>query len=233
MEIQFLASSEEYLEAFDAPIPAADVIPEWYKRQGGYVNNEKRISELGMYSSTIKHCMPALDAMTAGYVLTCPCDIHVTSNTFEEGVATAWPVDRKIIESHSPQQVSEFSIDAEVWNPAVLKLINEWTIVTPPGYSTLFTAPFWREERRFMAFTGIVDTDKYPQPVNFPFLVRNGFVGTIENGTPFVQLIPFKRDEWESVAAINTQANASKWLRVTRDTIHRYKKNFRVIKKWS
>lgn len=233
MKIKFLASDEDYAEAFDPPIPSSQLVPEWYRQQEPYVNNDKSISEKGMYSSTVKHCMPAIDAITAGYVFCFPCDIHVTSNTLDGGITTSWPVDRKMVESHSAGQVSKYPIDTSVWNPAVLKLINEWTIQTPPGYSTLFTAPFWRGEYRFMPFTGVVDTDKYPQAVNFPFLIRNGFTGLIENGTPFVQLIPFKRDDWESEVGVNTNENRRRWLRATRDTIHRYKRNFRVIKNWS
>jgi hypothetical protein len=232
MKIKFLASNDDYAAAFDPPVPASTMIPDWYKKQEPYVDNDRGISNLGLYGSTVKHCMPVLDAMAAGYIVRVPCDIHVTGNNATDGITTAWPVDRKIIDSHSAGQVSQYSIDTSVWNPAVLKMINEWTIVTPPGYSTLFTAPLWSEEKRFMAFSGVVDTDKYPQPVNFPFLVRNGFVGTIENGTPFMQLIPFKRDEWESEVGVNTEKNRLTWLRATRNTIHRYKHNFRSIKKW-
>lgn len=233
MKIQFLANDADYAAAFDAPQPASSFLPDWYKRQGGFVNNDRSITPAGLHASTIKHCMPAFDAMTAGYIWCTPCDIHVTQNDQINGVSTAWPVDRKIIESHSPEQVSEYEIDKTVWNPAVLKLISEWTIVTPPGYSTLFVAPLWQEENRFVAFPGVVDTDLYPRPVNFPFLVRNGFVGTIPNNTPFIQMIPFKRETWESRAGVNTQENWRRWVRASRDTIFRYKKNFRVPKKWS
>lgn len=233
MLIRFLASDESYANSFDAPVPAATMLPDWYKRQGSFIDNDRSISDRGLYSSTIKHCMPALDAMTAGYILKSPCDIHVTANSDADGVKTAWPVDRKVIESHSPGQVSEYSIDTNIWSPAVLKLINEWTISTPPGYSTLFVPVMWTEERRFLPFCGIVDTDKYPQAVNFPFLVRRGFVGTIESGAPFVQLIPFKRDEWRYEVGVNTEENRYAWLRATRTTLHRYKKNFRTIKSWS
>lgn len=231
MRIEFLGVDADYAAAFDPPQPARDLLPEWYKRQGNYVG-EKAITEMGMYSSTIKHCMPALDAMTAGYVLTLPTDIHVTKND-QSGVSTGWPYDAKMIESHSPQQVSELTIDAHTWNPSVLKLVNRWVIKTPPGYSTLFTQPMWRDDHRFQVFQGIVDTDTYPQPINFPFLVRQGYTGTLENGLPFVQLIPFKRDEWTATTGVNTPENNRAWLRATRQSIHRYKDHFRTIKRFS
>ncbi len=48
---------------------------------------------------------------------------------------------------------------------------------------------------------GIVDTDTFESEVNFPF-VCNGdkyprLKTTIEQGTPYVQVIPFKRESWK------------------------------------
>lgn len=44
---------------------------------------------------------------------------------------------------------------------------------------------------------GIVDTDKYASPVNFPFILNDiKFTGLIPAGTPIAQVIPFKRDSW-------------------------------------
>jgi len=45
---------------------------------------------------------------------------------------------------------------------------------------------------------GIVDTDKYNSPVNFPFILNDiKFTGLIPAGTPIAQVIPFKRDSWK------------------------------------
>ena len=45
---------------------------------------------------------------------------------------------------------------------------------------------------------GIVDTDKYVSPVNFPFILNDiKFTGLIPAGTPIAQVIPFKRDSWK------------------------------------
>ena len=45
---------------------------------------------------------------------------------------------------------------------------------------------------------GIVDTDTYNAPVNFPFVLNNiKFEGLIPAGSPMAQVIPFKRDSWE------------------------------------
>jgi hypothetical protein len=231
VEIEFCAVDKEYLGAFDPPVPAKDILPEWYKEQQPYVG-EKKPNERGMFNSTIKHCMPVLDAMASGYILCLPTDIHVTP-TPDGSVNTSWPVlNRTIIEGHSIDQVSSFEID-DTWSACPLKLINGWVIKTPPGYSTLFTMPMWRGENRFHVFSGVVDTDTYPNAVNFPFLIRNNFEGTIENNTPFVQIIPFKREEWSHKIGLQTQEDKHSWIRATRQSSFRYKNNYRENKKWN
>lgn len=76
------------------------------------------------------------------------------------------------------------------------KFNNPWAIKTPKGYSTLFVQPFHRESI-FTILPGIVDTDIYTAPVNFPFVINDpDFEGYIKEGTPIAQVIPVKRDEW-------------------------------------
>jgi len=60
----------------------------------------------------------------------------------------------------------------------------------------LFVQPFHRESV-FTILPGIVDTDKYSPPINFPFVLNDiNFTGLIPAGTPIAQVIPFKRDSW-------------------------------------
>jgi hypothetical protein len=230
--IEFLAETEA-CEIFDPPSPAKDFLADWYKRMPNYSTPEREVGQYGHFNSTIKHCMPVLDAMTAGYMLTMPQDLHVTLNQNGE-VKTAWPVDGvTLIESHNLEQISEYKIDTERWSPVALKLINRWVVKTPPGYSTLFMSPLWRDDYRMHALPGIVDTDRYPQPINFPFFIQKNFVGTIEVGTPVVQLIPFKRDDWKSSTGLSTKEMKTEWRRATRQSIFRYKQLFRSQKSYS
>ena len=49
----------------------------------------------------------------------------------------------------------------------------------------------------FTILEGLVDTDKYTSPVNFPFTLNNlDFEGLIPAGTPVAQVIPIKREGW-------------------------------------
>jgi len=61
----------------------------------------------------------------------------------------------------------------------------------------LFIHPVNRTELPFHSLTGLVDTDKHPIIINFPFFIKAGFVGTIPAGTPLIQAIPIKRDGWQ------------------------------------
>lgn len=73
------------------------------------------------------------------------------------------------------------------------KFMNKWLIKTPPGYSCLFIKPMNRIEERFDIIPGIVDTDKYINTINFPFILRKRdkqFL--IKKGEPMVQVIPLK-----------------------------------------
>ena len=43
-----------------------------------------------------------------------------------------------------------------------------------------------------------MDTDKSSLELIFPVWVRDNFSGIVEKGTPIAQIIPFKRDNWDS-----------------------------------
>ena len=90
-EIEFLGETEEYSKLFDPPVPAREMLPEWYKQMQNYLTEERVASKEGVFNSTVKQCMPVFDAITAGYIYTMPQDLHVTFNQDGE-VRTSWPV---------------------------------------------------------------------------------------------------------------------------------------------
>lgn len=232
-KINFIPVSTETQDVFDRPIPASQAIPEWYKQQSGYTDGHKLTTPDGKYNHTIKHCMPAFDAMTAGYIIPLPQDIEVESD--ENGIMTMrWPSDMfQQFSSHSTQQVNNLPIDEEVWDPTPWKFHNPWIIQTPPGYSCLFVQPMWHDHLPFRCFSGVVDTDVYNmQPVNFPCLFRRGFRGAIPMGTPMIQVIPFKREEWKSKTLDPSTLDSKKWKRSERRFGHRYKKDYRQKKRY-
>ena len=125
------------------------------------------------HKKTVKGCMPFLDAISAGYILRLSGQLQVEGS----------PLLEKNMDFH------------------IHKILNPWYIKTPPGYSCLFVPPLNNNDDRFDIISGIVDTDTFPARINFPFVV-NGYKypkldTVLKRGTPYAQVIPFKRQGWK------------------------------------
>lgn len=183
---------QEETDFLEKPQPALNLIPDWYKEIDSYMGKIKKPDGQGRTMATIKKCMPVFDCIGAGYLILLPTDLWVSID--ENG--------KQFFEWPSIRLVSFHPIDQAPNHPAVKpfdypKFLNPWGIKTPRGYSTLFVQPFHRESV-FTIMPGIVDTDKYSAPVNFPFVINDPkFEGLISKGTPIAQVIPFKRDSWK------------------------------------
>lgn len=187
MKIIFTNTSGADLEL---PKLASQLVPEWYKQTDSYINKEKKPSGTGSTSATIKRCMPVFDAITAGYIIESPADVYVS---IKDGAQWFEWSDFGLIDFHPIEQAPNHPNKKPFSYP---KWINFWSITTPKGYSTLFVQPFHRESV-FTILPGIVDTDQYTPPVNFPFVINDPFFeGLIPKGTAIAQVIPFKRDSW-------------------------------------
>lgn len=174
----------------EKPKPASRFIPEWYKNTESYIGGEKKPNGNGATSATIKRCMPVFDAITSGYIIESPADVYVSIKNEQQWFE--WS-DYGLIQFHPIEQAPQHPIRKPFSYP---KWRNPWSIATPKGYSTLFVQPFHRESL-FTILPGIVDTDQYTAPVNFPFVINDpAFEGLIPKGTPIAQVIPFKRDSW-------------------------------------
>jgi hypothetical protein len=95
------------------------------------------------------------------------------------------------------------------------KFTNPWSIKTPPGWSCLFLPPVHSSNSFFTILEGFVDTDRYTAPVNFPFVLKSvDFEGLIPAGTPMVQVIPIKRENWKM--SLGDQSNIDESDSVTK-----------------
>lgn len=189
MKIKFtdiMGISKEYFVS-----PAIKNIPQWYIDNPLYTSGKKEVQN-GHNSHTIRKCMPVFDAMTAGYIIFTYVDIFISQ---QNGVPIFhWPKFNPI-EFHNKNQLTHYPIDGEYPPP---KFMNPWSISTPKGYSCLFISPMHNPNNFFSILPGIVDTDKYNLPVNFPFILKDyNMEGVIPAGTPMAQVIPFKRDSFE------------------------------------
>lgn len=176
------------------PTPAIKSLPDWYKEIPSYSPSKwPPFKRGGNTGATVKKCIPVLDAMSSGYIISTHCDIWVSR---ENNVPIFyWKTDLQVIEH---QGLGQAKNHPDAGHTDVPKFINPWSIRTPKGYSCLFIPPTHRETP-FKALPGIVDTDSYTVPINFPFVFSDPwFEGLIPQGTPVVQVIPFKRDAWAS-----------------------------------
>lgn len=173
------------------PIPAKHKLPDWLKHLK--LDNTAERNDFGKPTPTIRRCMPFMDAMSAGWIIPTPaaCHIYVDPETME--TKWSWDGEWKMIEAHNAGQIG--GEKSPIGRRVPLKFINPWRIQVPKGWSVLITAPLNRPEAPFEAITGIVDCDRYPNEVNFPFYVKGTGDLYIEQGTPMVQVIPFKRGE--------------------------------------
>lgn len=180
---------------FHNPSPASKNIPDWYKNISSYTHPEGKVpSENGISGGTIKKCMPVFDAMTAGYLLFTPVDLHVKQKN--GAPFFIWP-GFGAIEFHDAVQT--LTHPAKKANPNALspKWINPWAIRTPIGYSVLIIPPMHRDNV-FNIMPGVIDTDEYVRAINLPFVLKDEtFEGLIPAGTPMAQVIPFKREKWQ------------------------------------
>jgi|688.fasta_scaffold76849_11 hypothetical protein len=177
---------------FFPPKPAVKEVPEWYKNTQEYVYNQgKKIIDPKEAAHTIKKCMPVFDAITAGYILYTQVDVQVSR--VDDLPYYTWS-DQQAVNFHPLEQAPLHPARNEAPYP---KWQNPYAIKTPPGYSVLFTQPMHRESI-FTILDGVVDTDTYKAPVNFPFVLNDvKWEGLIPAGTPMAQAIPFKREPWE------------------------------------
>jgi hypothetical protein len=67
---------------------------------------------------------------------------------------------------------------------------------------------------------GVVDTDRYQAPVNFPFVtIADDGTHVLEKGSPLVQVIPFQRSELKAAVRAETPGEAAERERQHRSTL--------------
>lgn len=240
-KISFIPINKYVTTMIAPPEPAGKHLPDWYKEQPALSGDKLSLNSSGVHNGTIKKCMPVLDDITAGYYILCASDILV--NKDENGdLNFTWSLDINegafpepfppLISTHGFMQISHLPIP-DGFSRYPFKFNNYYRIKTPKGYSCLFRHPSWVFNTPFYTLSGLVDTDKHPTPINFPFLIKDNWEGVIEAGTPLVQIIPFRRTEWESeIVGEDNYAGLVEFQATTKKIMNRYKDNWRSLKKW-
>ena len=216
------------------PTPSAQHLPKWYKDLSPYTNDEKKLHfpfDSATHNTTIKRCIPFLDAMTSGYTIVLDDDVFIEQT--DNGPSMRWKSEVSIITMHTDPQFKGIPVPKGYHN-MVAKWQNDYVLKTSPGYSMLFTHPINRFDLPFMTITGLVDTDLYDNTIQFPFFLQEGFEGIIESGTPVAQMTPVKRDPWQSnLEKYNKDESYQRWRKFQRTFVSSYKTNFWNKKSYS
>lgn len=229
MKIQFI--NDKNLTDLQ-PVLAKDNLPDWYKKTQPYIENNKVdgfINGTFVTTATIKKCMPVFDSMSAGYLINAWADIKI----YKENDTVCYEIDSQILASHSTKQAgNHFAVDKN--DDLVAKFVNTWGIKTPEGYSCLFAPPAHRPNV-ISIMPAIVDTDSYNLAIHFPFVLSDrNFEGVIPKGTPLVQVIPFKRDNWEMECTVfNEEEKINTFNKLHEEPFNGYKNNFWEQKKYN
>jgi hypothetical protein len=192
-KIKFIAGTDHVFSVREKPTPATQFIPSWWKEMPPYSTGKFDLQP--QPTVTAKKCFPLLDGISAGYMVTMWADLLVTQ---ENGIPLVrWSTTEPVAEAWDWRQSSSYEVP-EGFSKTVFKYLHGWIIETPPGYSCLITHPIGHPNLPFKTLTGIIDTDALTTYANSPFVIKEGFEGIIEKGTPMFQIIPFKRDSWSS-----------------------------------
>lgn len=197
--IEFRCSDHDW-NIIPKPFPSRKFLPGWYKSLVPKYDEEQSGGRL--FTSTIKRCPPFLDSMTVGWIIPLVADVQIKSNDDTSGLDWYCAFSKPVIECHDPRQINSEK-HPEYPKPPI-KFLNYWSIKVPDGWSVLFTPPFNRPDERFTCITGLVDCDKYEEFINFPaFWNKPNYNGILQAGTPLVQAIPIRRDNFEMKSDIH------------------------------
>ena len=233
-------AAKDYLEHKPfLPEPIKLNIPDWYKKIKHNIDLK-----------TIKGCMPFLDTLTTGYILKTPIDFRIQFNCQDDNnrfnsITTL--IDHPYSyfanlnskpDSHPIHQVGkECPHTNKNKDLPFLKILNPWKIETPPGYSCLFVPPLNNTDDKFSIIPGIVDTDTFPLKVNFPIIINGDKYPVLDTiikmGTPYVQVIPFKRESWKmKIESSSRDEDNSKQFGYQFKIINVYKEKWWNKKSW-
>ena len=173
-------------------LPTIRVAPEWYKKAKKFGGSKPRFQP--DLNTTVKECMPFLDALSAGYVIVLTHDVIVNLNN--RGLPEfSWQMSNiPLVDVRSPMASGHMPIPQ-----GFCEMYTAWrtfaSIKIPDGYSALITHPLNRNDLPFQTASGIVDGYDMAGG-SLPFFLKQGFEGLIPQGTPLAQIIPFKRESW-------------------------------------
>jgi hypothetical protein len=202
VKVQFKRAAKwKYIEPI---VPASEALPDWYKNSKLTWGHGKPYED-AEGGKSFKGCPAILDTLTQGYIVPLWADIYVEpSGEFMNGVSVpkftwnpAYPGESLM--TGFPVGMTKGMPSVEKSNLPIFKVNSPWFLKTPKGYSTLQLPLLNNEDSRFEVVPGIICSDEYPMYINIPFVwtAPPDYEGVLLKGTPFTQIIPFKREVFQ------------------------------------
>jgi hypothetical protein len=192
-KILFIPSDTEleHTVFVEKPSSAKNYLPTWWKEQKLTLQNQNN-EEFIPPTLSFKACMPFLDSLISGYMLTTFQDIYVSNTNGMQSLtwkALPTPLIDRDVSKTLPVPVG--CSDAHfAWR-------MHFGVLVPKGYSILITHPLNRHDLPFVTSSGIIDEGVH-WGGNFSFWLKKDFEGVIPKDTPYAQILPFKRENWSS-----------------------------------
>jgi len=212
LEVRFVSTMPKMVDVFPEPVPAFKEIPDWYKKVSSFYDNDSTPID-GIQQLTVKRCVAFLDILSSGYILKAPFDIYIDTTDGKQEFQIPKAMDtfastglKPMIGSHDMRQLTGYPIDKDVYIDHIFRVNPIWVIEADAGVSALFLQPQHQELSPLYAVSAVIDVDSYPSDGMFSFLVKKDFKGYIKRGTPLVQIIPFKRQDFVSKVVIDQGA---------------------------
>jgi hypothetical protein len=181
-------------EAYPKMSPAKSHVPDWYKKAHRHV--DKKITSLPQKLG-FKSCQVFSDTLTLGYMLLTPVDLAVEQTPAGPSVSWSSSTETYVgLREHSEEN-STLPIPLGCHpNHFVWRTVAGFKL--PKGYSALMCHPLNRPDIPFVTLSGVLDGEITMHGGNIPVFFKKDFEGLIPAGTPFLQVIPFKRERWTS-----------------------------------
>jgi len=192
--IKFYAFQRKSDKDLINPIASILSLPDWYLKAKKFSSHGVRAHNEDGKSPTFKGCISFLDSMSLGYFILSPVDIIVQKNGDEVEIEI----------DHDFNSIFQFRPEMKGFNVPDgfykdhIALVPQWGVSLPEGYSALYVTPLNRFELPFVITSGVIENDKIFTPGAIPIFINKNFSGIIKKGTPLIQVIPFKRENWES-----------------------------------
>jgi hypothetical protein len=178
----------------EIPKPASKFMPSWWKESNIDVSENEGVNSI-VKNLTFKSCVPFLDSLITGYMVSTHQDILVEDDINDPSLPyLSWNIGPEpLIVRPSTQNLPVPAGHSDVhfaWR-------FPYGVELPNGYSALFVHPLNRFDLPFTTLSGIIDKG-VKWNGKFTFWLKKDFRGLIPAGTPYVQIIPFKSENWKS-----------------------------------